>query len=71
MTRKQANMEILRMMANYINSNPDLRFGQALRALDITRYEEVLSGKIPKSTPFYEESTETLNRVIKALKDNL
>lgn len=31
MTRKEANMEIIRLLVNYINQHPDQRWGQVLR----------------------------------------
>lgn len=38
MTRLEANREILAVLSNYLESNPDLRFGQALTNLNIASH---------------------------------
>lgn len=67
MTRKEANMEIVRLIVNYINMYPDQRFGQILMNLDIIKnqgpYETMESAK-----KFYEEPTDTLERVKNTLR---
>lgn len=67
MTRKNANMEILRLIAMEVNQHPDLRFGQILRNMDvIIEAREAHSGFWENT--FYEEPHITLERMIDQLK---
>jgi hypothetical protein len=38
MTRQEANLEILKHIEYFVNKQPELRFWQILRALDIVEY---------------------------------
>ena len=52
MTRLEANAEIIKILLEIMDKNPDLRFGQLLSNLEVVLED-----------PFYEESEITLNRV--------
>lgn len=60
MTRKEANLEIIKILTDVINQNPDWRFGQILYNLSVITRD-------PKTMvildPFYQESTQTLNQM--------
>jgi hypothetical protein len=59
--RLKTNLEIIKILEQYIISNPELRFNQALCALGLDSSRNYVS-----QTPFfYEESEDTL----KLLKD--
>jgi hypothetical protein len=71
MIRKQANRAILLELYNLIEKYPDLRFGQILVNCDIIQEEEVLlegerQNVLVGIDPFYEESEDTLNRMMKS-----
>lgn len=51
-TRKQANLELLRIVESYILSMPDMRFNQILDMLNILPQEE-----------FYKEPQEQLKNI--------
>lgn len=51
MKRSEANKEILKLLSEYLEKNPDMRFNQALLGLNIV---------IEDSDLFYEESNDTL-----------
>jgi hypothetical protein len=67
-TRKEANMEIIRLLVIQINQQRDVRFGQLLRnagvIVDISNDE----GPPRWSNHFYEESDKMLERMVKNLK---
>jgi hypothetical protein len=65
MTRKEANIEIVRLLLNYINMNPEQRFGQVLMNLKIVQRDNE-SGKLVNN--FYEEPEKTLERVKETLR---
>jgi hypothetical protein len=65
MTRKEANVEIVRLLLNYINMNPEQRFGQVLMNLKIVQRDNE-SGKLVNN--FYEEPEKTLERVKETLR---
>jgi hypothetical protein len=65
MTRKEANVEIVRLLLNYINMNPEQRFGQVLMNLKIVQRDNK-SGKLVNN--FYEEPEKTLERVKETLR---
>ena len=67
MTRKEANMEIVRLMVNYINMNPDQRFCQILQNLEILE-DDGDYGEKGLIDSFYEEFTTTLERVKNTLR---
>lgn len=75
MNRLQANLKILELLKEFIKNNPDIRFGQAIRAVGIVDVEQVIPEtsshlsevKLFYSDEFYTESTETLDRVKKRL----
>jgi hypothetical protein len=53
MTRLEANRKILKILSEYLEKYPTMRFNQALLNLDIV---------IKNSDQFYEESEKTLKR---------
>ena len=57
--RLPANREILKILSEYIDKNPDLRFIQALWALKIIDRDE--PGIIDR---FHEESMDTLKKLL-------
>lgn len=69
MSRKEANMEIVRLIVNYLNMHPDLRFSQALVNLDVSfdlsKEMGLYSGHVLE---YNEEPEVTLERVKKALE---
>jgi len=64
-TRKELNTDIVRLLLNFINTNPDQRLGQALINLSIIERNKENSNL---SNLYYEEPDETLERVKKALR---
>jgi hypothetical protein len=62
MTRKEANMEIVRLIINYINMNPDQRFTQIIQNLDIVEYD---GDSNMLRDNYHEESKDTLERIKK------
>lgn len=61
MTRYQANKQILEKLAELVEKYPDWRFNQILSNTDV-----VLEGQ----DMFYDESTETLERLEIRIEDN-
>lgn len=61
--RQECNREILKLISEIIEKNPDLRFGQILVALGIVEgnFNEEHIYRI--RDPFYEESIDMLNRI--------
>jgi hypothetical protein len=62
--RQECNKQLIEILSNYLESYPDMRFGQALVNLkilktrtDVNHFEIV--------DPFNEEPVDMLNRVIK------
>lgn len=61
--RKEANKEILSILADIIDKHPELRFGQILSIVKVVdsymtdKHERIICD------PFYEESVDTLKRV--------
>lgn len=55
MTRQEANREIVRALAAYVEALPEQRFGQIICNYFLPEYRE--------SDPFFEESTVTLGRL--------
>ena len=60
LTRLEANREIILLLEDFLERNPDLRFVQALHAL------RIIDGNKDK---FYEESKETL-KIVEASQSN-
>ena len=60
--RKESNKELLRILSDIVEKNPDLRFGQIL-----FNYQFIIGddddGNMRIIDPFFEESVDTLNRV--------
>lgn len=56
MTRQEANFQILNMLRTIIGKYPNIRFGQALVALDIIQLTRSSNGDTVVRDPFYEES---------------
>lgn len=66
MHRKEKNEKILEILKNYLESNPNIRFIQALWALKIidSKVEEGVGHEIIVPVDrFYEEPNETLKRI--------
>jgi len=65
MTRQEANIKILELIAARVNDFPDLRFNQILVGLNITKSK---SGSYYQEThnviDFYEEPVVTLQRIV-------
>ena len=71
MTRQEYNLLIVEKLRELICKYPDLRFGQILVNCDIIQEEEVLLEGERQTVligidPFYEESEDTLNRMMKS-----
>lgn len=62
MTRLEANLKILELIKEYLEKNPDQRFGQALVNLQILEEILVDSLKVIRD-PWFEESEETLKKL--------
>ena len=60
MKRTEANKEILKLLSEFLEKNPDMRFNQALLGLDII---------MESSDLFYEESKDTLKALKKRLSE--
>lgn len=61
--RQKANMEILRILKEYLENYPDMRFGQALMNLDILHYKNSKyenSDSYNVQDPFNYESVDML-----------
>lgn len=65
MSRKEANMEIIRLLVNYINENPDQRFSQVLLNLGAVTYDMTLPGASVWLNEFYKEPLAVLERMKK------
>lgn len=66
MNRKEENKKLLKILEDYLESNPDIRFIQALWALGIIDREVTDSSGFETSfiiDRFYEEPNKTLERV--------
>ena len=69
MTRKEANMEIVRLLVNYINDNPDQRFGQILRNVGVVvDYWNEQEMKKDWMNHFNEEPQAMLDRMLEQMK---
>lgn len=71
MERQKYNKLILENLFKLVEKHPDLRFGQILVNCDIIQEEEVLLEGERQTVligidPFYEESEDTLNRMMKS-----
>lgn len=66
--REESNKELLRILADIIEDNPDLRFGQILFNWQFIIGDND-NGDIKIIDPFYEESVDTFKRV-KSLIEN-
>ena len=71
MERQKYNKLILERLSKLVDKYPDLRFGQILVNCDIIQEEEVLLEGERQTVligidPFYEESEDTLNRMMKS-----
>ena len=61
MNRLEANLKILQILTQVATAYPDLRFGQLLSNMGIATHN--LQGEIHKGDIFFEESTETLQKL--------
>ena len=71
MERQKFNRQIVEILSILVEKHPDLRFGQILVDCDIIQEEEVLLEGERQTVligidPFYEESEDTLNRMMKS-----
>ena len=71
MTRKEANLELIRQLKHYVTMNPDMRLGQALRNIGIiVDFQDPPGEGEPKwANHFNEEPQKMLERVIKTKKE--
>lgn len=70
MTRKQANMEIIRHLKHHLTMYPDIRLGQALRNIGIVVDFIVEGENTPRwSNHFNEEPDKMLERMKKIKKE--
>lgn len=60
--RKIANKQLLSILEQVVDNNPDLRLGQILFNYQFVKWEITDDG-IKIHDPFYEEPVDTLNRV--------
>lgn len=60
MNRKEENEKILKLLKDYLEANPDIRFIQALWNLKLID-SKIGEGIIDR---FYEEPNETLKRIV-------
>jgi hypothetical protein len=58
MTRQEANLEILRLIHEYVEAYPDQRFSQILQNMDVI---------VTLQDEYYMESEELLKRVAKSV----
>ena len=66
MTRQKANHAIMAQLKAYLDTFPDMRFGQALMNLGIITQDQ--GGLV--NDPFYTESEKTFQDVIKAIEES-
>lgn len=61
--RQECNREIIKLLSDAVEKNPDLRFGQLLVCLDIVEgsFDEEHTYRL--RDPFYEESADTWKRI--------
>ena len=68
MTKLEANLKILDVIASYIKANPDQRFCQVLCNLGLPYISTtVVNGSVQHVDKFYEESDKTLEDVKQAM----
>lgn len=60
--RKIANKQLLSILEQVVDRNPDLRLGQILLNYKFVKWELTEEG-VKIHDPFYEEPVDTLNRV--------
>lgn len=60
--RQLANKQLLSILEQVVDNNPDLRLGQILFNYQFVKWENTDNG-IKIHDPFYEEPVDTLNRV--------
>ena len=68
MNRIEANKQIIKKLEEFINNNPNMRFIQALWALNIINAKPVYNKELGYHEQkiedrFYEEPSETLKRI--------
>ena len=68
MTRKEANMEIIRLLVNYINMAPHQRLGQVLRNTGVVRdYWDEKEQCMKWANHFNEEPWDMIERIKETL----
>lgn len=60
--RQKANRQLLSILEQVVDRNPDLRLGQILLNYKFVKWELTEEG-VKIHDPFYEEPVDTLNRV--------
>lgn len=60
--RREANRQLLSILEQVVDRNPDLRLGQILLNYKFVKWEFTEEG-VKIHDPFYEEPVDTLNRV--------
>ena len=72
MTRLESNREILKILSDFIEKNPEQRFSQALYNLNIVKDELRMVDGFPSPVSWerevFTESSETLDRVQKRIE---
>lgn len=66
--RKIANKQLLSILEQVVDRNPDLRLGQILLNYKFVKWELTEEG-VKIHDPFYEEPVDTLNRVKSIIKE--
>lgn len=71
MTKLQANKELLKLLTELIEANPDLRLGQILQVYQFVRPEQATKPElcINWQNEFYTESEVILRRVLQTIKN--
>lgn len=70
MRRLKANRKILKLLSAAVEQHPKLRFHQILRGLGITLRDETKTAwELMYLDQFFEESTDTLERMTEQLKN--
>jgi len=59
---KQEHKEIIEIISNYLEKYPDIRFGQALRNLDVTQYNYNTDVAVPVDN-YNDSDKEILKRM--------
>lgn len=68
--RYRSNKELVKLLEQLVESNPDLRFSQILSAFSFIKHRHLIGqAEIVWEDEFYKEPNEVLKRVIRRVKD--